>query len=143
MATIYHNFQIKAPLDRVFKTISEPEGIKIWWSVDSEGKPGLNQEYRFYFGPEYDWKGIVTSFEKNRGISWRFTEADSDWTGTTLSLRLSEDAGLVNVVFEHSDWKETNDHFKISSYCWGQYMRTLKRYCELGEVLEYHDRGGS
>ena len=143
MATIYQSFQINAPIDRVFKAISTPKGIAIWWSVKSGGKPYLGEEYSFYFSDEYDWKGSLVQFVENQAIEWEMTSADVDWTGTALRFKLSEGDNVVNVAFEHSGWKEVNDHFKISTYCWAQYMRTLKRYCELGEIVPYENRGGS
>ena len=143
MATIYHNFQIKGKAGKVFKAISKPQNIEKWWSVSASGKASFGEIYSFYFGPDFKWDGRVTKFIKDESIEWLMTFADDDWTDTTISFELSQDGDVVNVAFVHDGWAETNDHFKISSYCWGQYLRTLKRFVEIGEVVPYEDRGGS
>jgi hypothetical protein len=34
----------------------------------------------------------------------------------------------------------SNDHFRISCYCWPMYLRLLRRHIEHGEVVPYADR---
>ena len=143
MPAIYHNFKIAGKLGKVFKAISRPKEIQHWWPIHSKGKAGYGETYLFDFGPEYNWKGRVTKFIKNQSIEWVITEADEDWTDTTLSFELEKQGDVIHVSFCHEGWRAINDHFKISNYCWAQYLRTLKRYVELGEIVSYEDRGGS
>ena len=140
MADINHQFPIHASAEEVFSAITTPEGLDSWWTLKSEGLPREGSAYRFYFGEEYDWKAVVLSSRLDRVIEWEFTSAEPDWTGTRLRMDLSEKDGWTWVTFLHSGWADAGEHFRISSYCWATYLRLLKRYIELGEVVAYSER---
>ncbi|HEV8285694.1 MAG TPA: hypothetical protein VGQ09_15375 [Chitinophagaceae bacterium] len=67
MADIFHYFQINAPLEKVFKSVSTPKGLDIWWSKSSTGKLAIGETYHLSFGPEYNWAELFlnTSLTKN------------------------------------------------------------------------------
>jgi hypothetical protein len=67
-------------------------------------------------------------------------EADDDWTGTRLGFTLEESGGVTQVRFHHMGWPESNEHYRVSCYCWAMYLRLLRRYVEQGEVVEYEVR---
>jgi len=51
---IYHDLVIEAPLEKVFRAVSEPEQLVNWWPLECTGKPELGTEYNFYFTHEYN-----------------------------------------------------------------------------------------
>jgi len=53
---------------------------------------------------------------------------------------LNDKENLTEVSFYHVGWKENNEHYKISCYCWAMYLRILKRYIEFGEEVAYEKR---
>jgi uncharacterized protein YndB with AHSA1/START domain len=60
MSDIYHDLPIKAPIDRVLRAVSTPEGLDTWWTKSSSGEPKVGAEYELSFGPEYLWRARVT-----------------------------------------------------------------------------------
>ena len=140
MYSIYHNFPIAAPLNKVFECISQPNGLDVWWTKKSSGIPVMNQEYMLWFGPEYDWRGKVSLCEKERHFELTIIQADVDWEGTKLGFELKENKKSVSVNFYHSNWPENNEHYRISSFCWAMYLRLLKRFLEYGEIVNYEKR---
>ena len=68
------------------------------------------------------------------------TAADKDWMGSRVTFMLDEQKGRTNVRFSHTGWKEENEHYRTSSFCWAMYLRLLKRYIEAGEFVEYERR---
>jgi hypothetical protein len=44
------------------------------------------------------------------------------------------------VRFHHTGWPQSNDHYRISCYCWAMYLRLLKRNVERGEVVPFGQR---
>ena len=142
MPDILHDFPIQSPIQRVFEILVSPEGLDAWWTRESGGTPALGAEYRFWFGPEYDWRGVVSAFERPARIEWRMTVADADWLGTRVGFRLSPgaEAGTTQVEFRHLGWPERNAHYRISCFCWAMYLRLLRRYLERGEVVPYDNR---
>lgn len=140
MADILHRFPIHASADRVFEAITSPKGLDAWWTLESEGQPVKGADYRFYFDPQYDWHGKVTEAAKDRVIEWRFTDAEPDWTGTSLRMELEEKEGWTWVEFAHTGWVDAGEHFRITSYCWAAYLRLLRLYVEEGQVAPYEKR---
>lgn len=140
MPDILHDFPITAPPARVFATLCAPEGLAAWWTLRSEGTPGLGQRYRFYFGERYDWAGVIRRFEPDRAVEWEMTEADDDWRGTRVGFQLSPEGDGTRIEFTHLGWPAANAHYRTSCFCWAMYLRLLKRHIEEGEFVEYERR---
>jgi len=60
MADIVHYFPIKASAAQVFQAISTPRGLSTWWTKSSAGEPVEGAEYELGFGPEYEWRAVVS-----------------------------------------------------------------------------------
>ena len=140
MADICHDFPIKSSAAKVFAAVSTAEGLNSWWAKTCTGTPGEGAEYKLGFGPEYDWRAIVSHYVPNSYFELKLTEADADWTDSRLCFKLEENNDVTQVVFRHVGWPEENEHYRISCYCWAMYLRLLKRFVEVGETVEYEDR---
>ncbi len=140
MADIYHQFPIKATADQVFEAVSTPSGLDAWWTLRSSGQPEKGAAYELWFGPDFDWRAVVSRCVPGKEFELEITSADKDWLGTRVGFVLTENEGVTTVRFYHAGWPEPNEHFHISSYCWATYLRLLKRYVERGEIVEYGDR---
>ena len=140
MHTLNHYFQINSPIDKVFEAFSTPGGLNTWWTQECEGTPKLNEVYRMYFGPDYDWKAKVTVCDPPMKFEIRMIEADEEWTNNIVGADFSEKDNVTAVRFYNSGWENDSEHFRISTYCWAMYLRLLKRYVEFGEVVEYEKR---
>jgi len=140
MADIYHDFPINASSRKVFQAVSTPKGLENWWTKTCEGLPAEGGEYRLGFGPEYDWRAVVTQYTPDSAFEFRLTNADSDWQNSRVGFELTEQDGSTTVRFHHVDWPEANEHYRISCFCWAMYLRLLKRYVETGETVPYETR---
>jgi uncharacterized protein YndB with AHSA1/START domain len=140
MADIFHYFPINAPIENVFKQISTPAGIETWWAKTTSGKTEIGEIYHFYFEPDYNWTAIVSKYLSNVEFELIMQTSDKDWEGSKVGFRLIEKNNLTEVHFYHTGWKEENEHFRISNFCWAMYLRILKRYLEFGEFVPYEDR---
>ena len=140
MPDIVHQFPIKAPVERVFAAVSTPPGLDAWWTLRCAGTPELNATYELYFGPEYDWRAVVSRFVNDSEFELHIVDASPDWVGTRVGFWLSEKDGVTTVRFLHTGWAEKSEHFCISSFCWASYLRLLRRYVEYGEIVAYSQR---
>lgn len=140
MPDIVHDFPISASKERVFRGIATPGGLDAWWTKSSSGTPVLGAEYALQFGPEYDWRAVVTRCEPDKAFELRMTRADKDWMSTKVGFVLEEKSGHTSIRFYHTGWPETNEHYRISCFCWAMYLRLLKRNIEFGEVVPYEVR---
>jgi uncharacterized protein YndB with AHSA1/START domain len=140
MPDIFHSFQIAATAERIFETVSTPEGLDQWWTQTSKGKPALDQTFELNFGPAYQWKAVVTKINPDSEFEFTIKDSDPDWFNTKVGFALQPDAGITNVNFYHTGWPKANEHYRISSFCWAMYLRLLKRYIEFGEKTPYEKR---
>lgn len=140
MPDIFHQFPIKASAQRVFDAVSTPAGLDAWWTLSSAGQAEPGAEFQLYFGPEYDWRAVVSRCLPGKEFELQLTQAMQDWVGTRVGFSLSEQDGITTVRFRHTGWPQTSEHFRISCYCWATYLRLLKRYLEHGEIVPYNAR---
>lgn len=140
MADIFHNFPINVSIDKVFDTISTPNGLDKWWSKASSGKVAIGETYHFYFEPEYNWKAVVSKCIHDKEFELTMQNSDEDWDGSKVGFHLTSKNNMTEVHFYHTGWKRDNEHFRISNFCWAMYLRILKRNLEFGEFVQYADR---
>ncbi len=88
MPNILHQFHIQSTPDEVFHAFTSPSGLNSWWTLESDGKPELNETYRFVFGPEYDWRAVVSHVVPGHELTWRVKQAMDDWMPTSFGFRL-------------------------------------------------------
>jgi uncharacterized protein YndB with AHSA1/START domain len=140
MADIHQHFPIKAGARRVFEGVSTPAGLNSWWTESCSGVAEVGAEYVFGFGPGYDWRARVSKFVPDKEFEFDLIKADTDWQGTKVGFLLDEVDGVTQVEFHHTGWPESNEHYRVSCYCWSMYLRLLRRYVEFGEVVPYEVR---
>jgi uncharacterized protein YndB with AHSA1/START domain len=138
--TIYHNVEINTTADNIYNAITSADGLEKWWPLKSTGMPIIGGVYTFYFSPEYDWAAQVTHCEANKYMEWTMLQSDEDWHQTSLVFKIEPSTQVCILSFEHRGWREANDHFRRTSYCWALYLRCLKLYLETSETVRYNDR---
>ncbi len=140
MPDILHDFPIRAPAARVFAGFSAPGLLDEWWTARCAGQPELGAEYQLWFGPEHDWRAVVSRARPEQAFELRMTRSDPDWDGTLVGVTLEPRDGSTMVRFYHRGWREANEHYRISNCCWAMYLRVLRRFLEYGERVPYERR---
>lgn len=140
MLSIYHDLVIHAPIQKIFRSITEPPHLENWWPLRCSGSPQPDQEYNFYFAPEFDWHGKVSKVVENQTFHIKMTDSDPDWNPTTFGFDLEPAKNGVIVHFFHKGWPECNAHFRTSSYCWAILLNSLKNYIEKGVIIPFDER---
>lgn len=140
MADIIQQFPIKATRQRVFDAVSTPAGLNVWWTQRCAGIPKEEAEYELWFGPEYDWRAVVSRCVAGSEFELEIVSAQEDWLGTRVGFVLDEQDGVTQVYFQHLGWPAANEHYRVSNHCWAMYLRLLRRYLEHGEVVPYETR---
>ena len=135
MADIFQDSPIRVTPARVFDAVSRPHLLDQWWTIRSSGEPALGTSYELDFGPDYQWRAVVTRAVPGEAFELRLTAADSDWAGTMVGFDLSSSASGTQVWFSHRGWPEANEHYRTSCHCWALSLRVLRRYLEFGETV--------
>jgi len=158
MKSIRQNLLIGASAEKVYSAITTQEGLSGWWTPMATARAEVNSIARFPFpfppGFEYVKEMKVTELKPFSQVSWECIAGADEWIGTTISFRLetgdkktllkshpeitgqaaqlqSDEATLL--VFQHDGWKEYTPMFSECSFTWGQFLRSLRRWCETGK----------
>ena len=153
MPNIRHEVIIGATAQEIYKTISSPEGLRGWWTPETDFEP--DNLLRFSFGPVYSKVMKIVILEPFALVKWDCVDGAEEWIGTSISFQLHEGnreymlqshpeaTGQIQqqnseyqttlVVFEHDGWKSYTPMFAECNYTWGQFLRSLKLLCETGK----------
>ncbi|MDP4263367.1 MAG: SRPBCC domain-containing protein [Bacteroidota bacterium] len=139
MADIKHFVVIKAPVNTVYKAITEQEGIAGWWSRDIIAKPEPGFVNEIKFGDRYHNKMKITKLEKDKVVGWECIGGDREWVDTSISFELEEKNGKTELMFTHANWAGQTLFYANCNFHWGGYMKSLKDYAETGKGKPNHD----
>ena len=114
MPDIFHDFPINVSPKKVFDAISTPQGLDSWWSKRSAGKAAEGQPFELWFGPEFDWRAMVTRCVPYKEFEFTIAMAHKDWIGTKVEFLLADKKNGTQVRFYHAGWPELNEHYRIS-----------------------------
>lgn len=140
MPDVLHQFNINAAPQKIFDAFCTSKDLNNWWPDRSSGQPKLGEVYTLFFGPEYDWTAEVVHIVPGKEFTWKMTQAMDDWMGTTVGVILSAEKSGTKVSFFHRGWKDANEHYRISNFCWAILLWGLKNYVEKGEVVPFDQR---
>jgi uncharacterized protein YndB with AHSA1/START domain len=152
MPNIHQEVLIGASAEIIYNAITSSEGLAGWWTAGVTAKPEIGSVARFPFGPDYFKEMKITELKPSRLVKWTCIKGDEEWIGTHLSFELVEgtkqsltksrpelqgqielqknlDKGTL-LIFHHDDWREYTPMFAECSYTWGQFMRSIKLFCE-------------
>jgi uncharacterized protein YndB with AHSA1/START domain len=154
MPNIHHEIIIGASADKVYKSITSEEALSAWWTPNTSAKAEINSVARFPFGKDYYKEMKITELKPLELVKWHCIRGHSEWLETNISFKLisgdkaslqfsnpeirgqleqqSNDVATL-LVFHHNDWKEYSPMFAECNYTWGQFLRSLKLFCETGK----------
>ena len=122
-----------------------------WWTPEATAKATVNSVARFPFGPDYTKEMKIVELKPSSFVQWNCIKGVDEWVGTNLSFQLHpgdkntlsrsfpEVGGQIAqskfetgtlLLFHHDDWKAYTTMYGECNYTWGQFMRSLKLYCE-------------
>jgi len=154
MPNIHQALLIAGPAETVYRAITTQEGLAGWWTPDVTAKPEVNSVAHFPFGPSYFKEMKITALAPSKAVAWDCIKGADEWVGTTLCFKLesgekealrrshpeqagqlqqAKDAPQTLLSFSHDGWKAYSPMFAECSYTWGQFLRSLKLYCETGK----------
>lgn len=161
MPNIHQALLIGAPAEKVYGAITSQEGLSGWWTPDAKAKAEPGTIARFPFGPTYYKEMTIVELRPFGLVKWNCIKGDGEWVGTTLTFQLvsgdkktllsahpeikgqieqlADDEGTL-LLFRHDNWKEYTPMFAECSYTWGQFLRSLKLWCETGKGRPWPDQ---
>jgi uncharacterized protein YndB with AHSA1/START domain len=139
METIKLCLRIKTPASKVYRALTEQEGLAGWWTQKVVARPevGFVNEFRF----ESRWlnKMKIIRLEPDTEVEWECIGDTEEWIGTKLRFLLEETEGITLLTFTQSRWAAQTAFFGQCSYHWGAYMKSLKDLAETGKGFPNHE----
>lgn len=134
MPVMLHEVTIDTSPERVFKAITEQEGLAGWWTPDivAEPKVGSTIMASFGHGRFFVWMEVV-NLEPDRKVEWVNRKDAPKWLGTHVIWDLSPVGKGTKILFGHLGWASADDAFQSSSSTWSTYLISLKDYLEKGK----------
>ena len=132
---IKHLITIDSPIQKVFQAIDSIEGLRNWWTVQTENADEDLIDFRF--GDRYYVQMKVIEQHKDNFIKWECIKAEPDWVGTEVSFHLSLEDGNTVLRFMHDKWPSHADFFAHCNLNWAKYLFSLKDYLETGQGQPY------
>lgn len=154
MPAIHNAVLIGAPIEKVYNAITTQEDLSAWWTPNVKANAKANSLAHFPFKDGYFKEMKITDLEPFKLVKWSCVKGKEQWIGTTISFELihgikenllgqyPEMSGQIEqlnsgrgtlLIFNHSNWKEYTLMFAECTYTWGQFLKSLKLYCETGK----------
>ncbi|MHC4946613.1 MAG: SRPBCC family protein [Planctomycetota bacterium] len=133
MALLKHLVFIKAPAEKVYRAVTEQEGLASWWTRETTASPEVGTIAEFKFGDRYHNKMRIRELRPDEYVEWECLEGDAEWVGTIFTFELEKEGNDTKVRFAQKNWKEASDFYAHCNYFWGLYMKSLKDFCETGK----------
>ncbi|MBI6116562.1 SRPBCC family protein [Salegentibacter maritimus] len=130
MESIEHVNYIKAPIAKVYKTLTTKEGLGNVWTKKLKVKPEIGFVNEFDFDEGYITKFKVIELIENNKIVWECIASDEEWIGTKVSFGLSEKDNVTTVTLIHYYWRKRTDFYRWCNYNWAMFLYRLKTYIE-------------
>ncbi len=135
MADILHALPILAKRKRVYKALTEQDGLRSWWTRFTMAEPTVGYVNQFGFGGEFKFLMRIDDLVRDELVQWTCLEGHEEWEQTRIEFNLSDLANNSGTLvrFSHTGWLSQDGVFAQCNYDWAQYLRSLKLYLEKGD----------
>jgi uncharacterized protein YndB with AHSA1/START domain len=138
--TLELSVDIDAPVDEVWKAITEGPGVQNWFAPNaSVANPGPGAEITVSWSPEMAWTTNIPVWEAGRHLQWLNDDMMGPGTRLTLDYFLSTEDGKTRLRLVQSAFGESggwDDFFEGTETGWTYFLYNLRIYLEkhLGRV---------
>lgn len=133
MTDLFHNVPINASPERVYAAVATQQGMRGWWTKDSElaSKVGGKADFGFDHRSAV-FHMTIDDLKPNRSIAMSCSGGNDEWAGTTLEWTIEPRDGGSFLKFFHRGWRDQSDFCTSCNSMWGRLMFRLKAYAETG-----------
>ncbi len=132
MPDVLHEVTIAAAPDKVYKALTEQQGLEAWWTTHAvaEAKVGSTVQAHFRDGQIVIKMEVVTLSPAHK-VEWMTLQAIPEWRGTQITWELSPAQNGTKVFFGHRGFAPEVGLLPINA--WAFYLTSLKEYLETGK----------
>lgn len=125
-------FKIAAGPEKVFQAITTEPGLAGWITpkAKAQASVGVVTELTFDSGNTLGFR--IEALERPGRVVWAPAQAPAEWLDSRLTFAVAAAGNGSMFSFTHSGLPEGYPAYGFFTYCWGQYMRSLKLFLETG-----------
>jgi uncharacterized protein YndB with AHSA1/START domain len=130
---IEHNIAINTTANRVYEALTTQQGLAGWYTPATKAEPRIGGMNEFTFGSYGALRFRVENLDPNRHVDWVGVDCPPEWKDTHVSFDIEPGSkGSVNFTFSHTGLPAEYSDLACFNYLWGQYVRSIKLWCETG-----------
>ena len=125
----------------VYSALTTPQGLRGWWSEDSDIATAVGATHTFRFG-ETRKELRIECLDADREVRWRCTGAHiaavrlprpDEWLGTEIAFRLAPSGiARTELDFDHVGLGPELACYDLCREGWDWYLESLRRLVETG-----------
>jgi uncharacterized protein YndB with AHSA1/START domain len=134
-------FDIDADQAAVRRALTEPDGIRSWWTtradlVERNGRERLETSF-----PDVDRPFEFDVTESPERVEWATGGFPPWWAGTTIRFDVgpNPDGPGTRLLFSHRGYDADNPVIPIVTPAWAQILLRLKGFAETGTAQPFFD----
>lgn len=137
--SVEKELEIDAPLEAVWKALTDAEEVKRWFALDARVSPGVNGSLWWGWGEGVEWPSKIEIWEPNRHLRATYTFAPTREKGSEFPSPLAMDfylesrGGKTVLRVVHSGFGKGpgwDDEYDGVSRGWTVELRSLRHYLE-------------
>jgi uncharacterized protein YndB with AHSA1/START domain len=141
MPDIMHLIEIKAAPERVYDAITTAEGVRLWWTEDSDLDPQIGGlgEFRFV-NRKVVTKLKVEEVTRPSRVVWKVLASNSPggWNGSTITFDIKDAGeGGSKLLFSHRGLNDDGEGFARVNMGWAYFLVSLQQLLERGKGAPY------
>jgi uncharacterized protein YndB with AHSA1/START domain len=129
MKTIHHVVDVDAPVESVWKALTEADGLAGWWStkVATEGS-AVGAHIRFTFAGDFNPVMQIIEITDGHNLGWRCVDGHDNWKDNTFQFKLVQlDDLRTRLRFsQHYAVELSDDDYGVYNFNWGYYLESLR-----------------
>ena len=143
MNLISHVFDIQAPPETVFCSLTTADGLSAWWTTKVQGDSAARGSlFQFMFRGPFNPQPRIIEIDSPILVVWKGVSGHDAWGATTIRFQLDSVDDSTIVHFWHQMGPDVSeDGFASANFNWGYYLDSLRLLCETGQGKPY--RSGS
>jgi hypothetical protein len=137
MARVEHQVGVVGDLNRIYRTMYEPEGLDGWWATRTDGSPEVGEILNLHFSDVVSLSFRIEALERDTRVHLHCVSGPGPWQDCDLTFSFKQDSDQVWVHLVHENEDVSDDEFLYFSTKWPCYLLSLRDLIETGEGRPY------
>jgi len=118
--------------EKIFQAITTEQGLAGWITPKAKAQTSVGSVTELTFDSGNTLGFRVEALERPSRVVWAPAQAPAEWLASRLTFAVAAAGNASALTFTHSELPEGYPAYGFFTYCWSQYIRSLKLFLETG-----------